>query len=476
MRSAKGWFRRVAAAVLCAGMGHAAARAQVVGPNDPDGRMTAAERAQAGTGAPVTPLAPASSLTSAQQKARLAQWRKQIRAALYIPDPLPKLQERTWSSFTPMPGVRADRVTYGTADEMIVPAIVYYPDPALTKSTGKNKTKLPGIVIVNGHGGDKYSWYAMYSGMLFAKAGAVVVTYDPIGEGERNGQMLSRTGAHDKWVSPPMGMPRTDWGQRLGGLMQTDVMQAVSYLRSRHDVDASRIGVAGYSMGGFIVGITGAIDLRIHAVLISGGGVYDGPGGYFDANPLPCQMPPYKALLPLGDRGAVLYALNAERGPMLVMNGSNDTVMDIAHHPPAWFADEQERALQLVGKDSPAAKNVFTTIVYPGISHRPSWVDRDGVAWLNEQLHFALWDAATIAAEPTTHIGTWVTENHVDEAKSFNREDREAGIDALGTGFPALTREQLTVLPVDVWNRERSRLIYEGWAATMTDDEQRAAQ
>jgi len=45
---------------------------------------------------------------------------------------------------------------------------------------------MPGLIVVNGHGGDKYSWYAFYAGILYARAGTVVVTYDPIGEGERN--------------------------------------------------------------------------------------------------------------------------------------------------------------------------------------------------------------------------------------------------------------------------------------------------
>lgn len=161
---------------------------------------------------------------------------------------------------------------------------------------------------------------------------------------------------------------------------------------------------------------------------------------------------------------------------MLVMNGADDTVMDMAHHTPAWFADERERALRLIGPDSPAAKNVFTTIAYRGVSHRPSWLDRDGVAWLNEQLHFALWDAATIAAEPTTRIGTWVRENHVSEPKGFGREDREAGVVALGTGFPGLSRDDLTVLPDDAWRREKGRLTYESWAETVSADEAKAAR
>jgi dienelactone hydrolase len=68
--------------------------------------------------------------------------------------------------------------------------------------------------------------------------------------------------------------------------MQVDVMQAVSYLAERPEVDASRIATVGYSMGAFITGITGAMDTRIHAVLLSGGGDYDGPGD--TSIPIPC--------------------------------------------------------------------------------------------------------------------------------------------------------------------------------------------
>lgn len=414
------------------------------------------------------PEVPAKDLTKQQQAARLERWRQTIRKQLYIPTPLPKLDAKTWSTFSPMPGVLADRVSYNTADGMVVPAVIYRPDP----KTVKWKGKLPGIVVVNGHGGDKFSWYAFYSGMLFAKAGAMVVTYDPIGEGERNADKKSRAGAHDKWIDPPAGLPRTDWGQRLAGLMQVDVMQAVSYLISRPEVDPSRIATVGYSMGSFITGITGAIDTRIHAVLLSGGGDYDGPGGYFDSNPLPCQSPPYRSLTVLGDRGAILYALNAARGPMYVMNGAADKVMDIPHHDAAWFAGVRERAIAIRGTD----KNMFTTIFYPGIDHRTSWVNRDGVEWLNRQLHFVNWSRNTIATEPTTHISTWARENGVDITKNYLREDREGGLDALGTGFPGVKREDLMVLPEADWLAMKNRLTYAAWAAKTMEVEAIAAK
>ena len=417
-------------------------------------------RAIAGVGAPVPELPPASSLTAKQRVAREQQWRKEIRHQLYVPDKLPPLEAKIWSSFTPVKGVIADRVTYRTAGGMLVPAIVYRPE--------HSKGKLPGIVVVNGHGGDKYSWYAFWSGMMFARAGAMVVTYDPIGEGERNIEKKSRAGSHDKIVPPPPGVSEMDWGQRLAGLMQVDLMQGVSYLISRPEVDPKRIAVVGYSMGSFVSGIAGAIDTRVHAVLLSGGGDYDGAGGYFDSNPLPCQSPPYRSLSVLGDRGAVLYALNAARGPMFVMNGDADTVMDMAHHGPDWFESVRKRAIALRGTD----KDMFTAIRYSGISHRTSWVDRDGVAWLGRQIHFANWSEVSIAAEPVTHISTWANENNVDIAKSYMREDREGGLDAVGSGFPGIKREDLMVLPEQEWQAMKSRLTYESWAEKTMAEQQ----
>jgi len=390
-------------------------------------------------------------------------WRAEIRHALYVPDKLPPLEAKVWSSFSPTPGVIADRVTYRTADGMLVPAIVYRPE--------KFKGKLPGIVVVNGHGGDKYSWYAFYSGMMFARAGAEVVTYDPIGEGERNIDRKSRASSHDKIIPTPPGIPADDSGQRLAGLMQVDLMQGVSYLDQRPEVDPKRIAIVGYSMGAFVSGIAGALDTRIHAVLLSGGGTFDDEadgGKSYDVGTLPCQAAPWHALKVLGpefhERGAILYALNAERGPMLVENGSADTVMDIPHRTPEWFAAMRTQAETLDKANGGTAANMFTTHVDPDKSHRTAWVERYGVTWLNDQIHFANWTAADIATMPTTHVSDWIKANNVDISNGYLREDREGGLDALGAGFPGISRAGLNVLPEADWQRLKPELIYESWA------------
>jgi len=402
-------------------------------------------------------FSPQAKLSATERKDRDEAWRKEIRKQLFVPDSLPTLNARVHSTFSPMPGVLADRVTYDTADGMMVTAIVYRPDPKSTHATGK----LPGIVVVNGHGGDKFSWYAFYSGLLYARAGAVVVTYDPIGEGERNSQRGSRItpSEHDLAVDMP------HWGQRLTGLTLTDIQQAVSYLRSLPEVDPSRIATVGYSTGAFLSGINGAIDSRIHAVVLSGGGTWDGPHEYFDNGKLPCQAPSYRSLGVIGDRTAIIYALNAARGPMYVMNGDGDTVMRMAEHPPTWFEAAHSRAAALLGDDASARANLFTTVLYPGISHRTSWVDLDGTLWLNQQIHFAFWDERAIRAAGTTHVSDWIKANNVDISKNYIREDREGGIDAVGTGFPAIKRDDLMVLTPSEWQAEKPRLLYAAWAA-----------
>ena len=409
--------------------------------------------------------------TAAAPARTAAQWaaaRTQIRHDLDIPDKLPALDSKVWSTFSPAPGVLADRVTYSTEDGMLVPAIMYR--PALRAPPWRGK--LPGGVLVNGPGGDKFSWYAFYSGLMFARAGAVVLTYDPIGEGERNGERKSRVSPspHDVYPPTPAGFDeatwRLHWGPRVAGLMQVDLAQAVRYLATQPEVDPARIATAGHSMGAFVAGVEGAWDTSVHAVLLSGGGVFDGPGEYYDRNALPCQGPAYLALRNLGDRGPVLFGLQARRGPLYIMNGSADTVMDIPHHGPDWFADVKSRTGTLLGNDPAAQRDLFTNVFYPGISHRTSWVDRDGVEWLNRQLHFAFWNTdAKIEAAGTTHISTWIAANGVDISKNYIREDREGGLDAVGTGLPGIARADLMVLPEADWQRFQDRLTWQGWEA-----------
>jgi len=384
--------------------------------------------------------------------------RARIRAALFVPDPQPALDAKSYGSFSPESGVIAERVTYGTEYGLRIPAIVYRP--------AKVRGKIPGIVVVNGHGADKTSWYSWYTGVEYARAGAMVVTYDPIGEGERNDEHKDATGEHDRVIDVP-GVP-----ERMGGAMITDAMQGVSYLLSRPEVDGRRIGLLGFSMGSFVASLTGAVDARIHAVFLTGGGDLDGPGGYWDASHMVmCQSGPYKALRFLGDRPAAIFALQARRGPTFIWNGTADTVVAIPEHGPEFFDDLRRRTIALNGSE----KNVFTTYFDPGAGHRPAWVTKPAAEWLAEQLHFANWTAKKIRKLPTIRIADWAAEKGVHLNRSAEREDRDGGLRALDVDVPNLTPEQLSVLPMDEWERDKAQFVYASWAADAIADAKRAS-
>ena len=369
--------------------------------------------------------------------------RTKIKQTFSVPSPLPALAAQQHGSFQVEPGIIADKVTYATEFGMRVPAIVYHPS-----DTGK---KRPAVIIVNGHGGDKYSWYSIYSGVLFARAGALVLTYDPIGEGERNSQHKSGTRQHDRYVPPDEN------GRRLAGLMMTDLMQAVTYLRERPDVDSTRIAAAGYSMGSFVVSLTCAVETRLHACVAVGGGDLDGPGGYWDTNNKKmCQAIPCQSLSFLGDRPAVIFALNALRGPMLIYNGSADEAVEIPTHGEDFFRDLHARTIKLLGTD----KNVFDYGFTAGAGHRPYFITRPAAEWLNRQLHFPNWDAIS---HHETKIADWAATNHVPMDKMYATEHRESGTIALGKNIPYIDRDKLNVLPQPVWETKKQDFDLEGW-------------
>lgn len=394
----------------------------------------------------------AAALAAEVTPAQIREWRSRIKQVLFVPDPPPALAPVSYGSFKPAPGVIAERITYSTEFGMRIPAMLYRPaKPAARKA--------PGIVVVNGHGGDKYAWYSSYTGMLYAKAGAFVITYDPIGEGERNAERKSVTRQHD------ISVPPEEMGRRMAGLMINDVRQAVSYLSQRREVDPSRIAAVGYSMGSFVLGITCAIETRLHSCVLVGGGNLGGPGCYWDrSSHTMCQAIPYKSLMFLGDRGAVLYSLHASRGGTFIFNGMLDNIVASEPlGPQGFFEDLRKRTIALHGSD----KNIFEVGFEPGAGHRPYFVTRPAALWLERQLDFPNWTDADIVKMPETHIGEWARQERVYIEPAYATEVREAGIRALGSGIPGIARErdQLNAVPLDQWKRNKDQFVYESWIA-----------
>jgi dienelactone hydrolase len=378
-------------------------------------------------------------------------WRTQMRENFFISDPLPELKAQTHRRFQPAAGVRAEAVTYGTQFGLRVPSIVYLPDPMPKTANGK----VPAFIVVNGHGGDKFSWYAFYTGILYARAGAVVLTYDPTGEGERNAKRLSGTRAHDNIKGDAV------LARKQAGLMITDVMQAVSYLSQRPEVDPQRIGAGGYSLGSFVLTLAGAIEPRLRVCVPVGGGNLDGPGEYWDKSKPMCQALPYQSLSFLGDRAAAIYALHAARGPTLVFNGREDTVVNIPNTQEPFFEDLRSRVTKLRG----SANGVFEFEIVDGSSHRPFFITRPVALWLEKQLDFPNWTAEQIKALPETRISYWAAKHSIPMDRLYATEQREGGTPALLDDVPGYQRDDLAVFTAEEWQQQRDSLILESWLA-----------
>jgi dienelactone hydrolase len=332
-----------------------------------------------------------------------------------------------------------------------VPAILYLPDPLPKTPSGK----LPAFIVVNGHGGDKYAWYSWYAGILFARGGAVVLTYDQAGEGERNRDHKWASRAHDNIKGDAV------LARELAGLMITDVRQAVSYLCQRPEVDSRRIAAGGYSLGSFVLALAGAVEPRLHACVLVGGGNLDGPGGYWDrSSKKMCQGFPYQSLSFLGDRPATIYALHAARGPTLIFNGLGDTVVGIPGMGEPFFRDLQERTARLHGSSVAVFETGFAAT---NAGHRPYFLTRPVVQWLQKQIAFPNWTEQTIRSMPETKISAWSEKTGVTLDKLYATEEREGGTPALSNDIPGYSRDMLNVFPPQEWEPQKQAFILETW-------------
>ena len=90
-----------------------------------------------------------------------------------------------------------------------------------------------------------------------ARAGMLVLAYDPLGQGER------RVGWHQHGQLAPLLVGFTSLG-----VMVAETMSALDLLSVRDDVDAGRLGVTGASGGGFVSTFVAALDEGVAAAAI----------------------------------------------------------------------------------------------------------------------------------------------------------------------------------------------------------------
>ena len=202
--------------------------------------------------------------TRAEAEARQREVRKKIIGLLGgFPEKTP-LNARTLGT-TQASGYRIEKVLFDSQPNFPVTALLYIPDV--------RQGKLPGIVMAPGHGPTgKASDFVMAS--TFARNGFVVLSYDPIGQGERMmypdpahpGQDLASrpTGEHGE-----AGLQPTLIGDAVARYFAWDGMRAVDYLQSRPEVDPAHIGAFGCSGGGAMTALLGALEPRVAATAVA---------------------------------------------------------------------------------------------------------------------------------------------------------------------------------------------------------------
>ncbi|MGD0222138.1 MAG: acetylxylan esterase [Terriglobia bacterium] len=165
----------------------------------------------------------------------------------------------------PREGYVIRKVIFESLPEYYVTANLYVP------TTGKGP--FPAVLTPCGHSqnGKAYDIYQhLFIGL--AKRGYVVLSYDPMGQGERyqywdfvqNENLLKDPDRQHAMA----GLEETLLGQNLSRYFIWDGIRGIDYLTSLPEVDAARIGVTGNSGGGTLTTYISMLDPRIKVASI----------------------------------------------------------------------------------------------------------------------------------------------------------------------------------------------------------------
>jgi hypothetical protein len=205
----------------------------------------------------------ASITTRAEAEQRQAMVRKQILALLgTLPERTP-LNPRILGS-TQADGFQVKKLLFDSQPNFPVTALLYLPENPPARG------KRPAILISPGHSpAGKAGDYT--TAAIFARNGFIVLSYDPIGQGERlqypdpanpGASLASRpTGEHGEASLQPILV-----GDTFAHYELWDAMRAIDYLAQLPEVDSERIGAFGCSGGGTISAMVGALDPRVAAI------------------------------------------------------------------------------------------------------------------------------------------------------------------------------------------------------------------
>src|SRR5215469_791685 len=158
----------------------------------------------------------------------------------------------------PMSGFHIEKLIFESLPGVYVTALVYTPEDG-----GK---KHPAVLVPSGHSARGKAYYQALCQRLVER-GYVVISWDPVGQGERS-QFWEREKGKSRYnlicaEHAVLGNLAYLAGSNLARWEIWDGMRALDYLLTRSDVDSDRINITGTSGGGFQTALIAALDLRI---------------------------------------------------------------------------------------------------------------------------------------------------------------------------------------------------------------------
>ena len=163
-----------------------------------------------------------------------------------------------------MDGFTIEKLIFQSLPRVYVTALVYVPDD--------RSKKHPAVLVPAGHAADGKFHYQALSQRLVGR-GYVVISWDPVGQGERS-QFWDATTGKSRYnlicgEHAVMGNLAYLAGANLARWEIWDGIRAVDYLLTRPEVDAERISITGTSGGGTQATLIAALDGRIKVAVPS---------------------------------------------------------------------------------------------------------------------------------------------------------------------------------------------------------------
>ncbi|MCU1322399.1 MAG: Acetyl xylan esterase [Acidobacteriaceae bacterium] len=199
--------------------------------------------------------------TKAEAQSRQAKVRKQL-LSLIGPLPVKTPLNAKVLGTTQAEGFRIEKILFDSQPNFHVTALLYLPD-------GTGTAKLPAILMAPGHGPSGKAGDLAFAA-AFARNGFALLSYDPIGQGERlqypdpanpDQSLATRpTGEHGEAGLQPVLI-----GETITKYFLWDAMRAIDYLTTRPEIDPARIGAFGCSGGGLMTALITALDSRVAA-------------------------------------------------------------------------------------------------------------------------------------------------------------------------------------------------------------------